>query len=161
MTQTTTAKKPLIKLLAVLSALMLSRAACGGDGKETSTTLTNDVNGVEMTFTYYADGDDVTRQTTKNVMPYELLGVTTADEAKQILDPMTEEFKGVTGLEHSMEYGDTAATETLTVDYTTADLSEISQLTGSTFSGDTSSGAKVSLEKSIEMLESQGFTKTN
>ncbi len=161
MTQTTSTKKPLVKLLALLSALMLSLAACGGDKEETATTLTNNLNGVEMTFTYYAVGDDVTRQTTKNVMPYEVLGVTTADEARPILDPMVTEYQGVPGLEHSLEYGDTEVVETLTVDYNEADLSKISQLTGSTFSGDTSEGAKVSLEKSIEMLENQGFTKVN
>ena len=201
MTHTTAVKKPLVKLLAILSALMLSLAACGGDEKttdpttppstsatqeattepsqdvttqetqnngssttedgETTVVMNNEVNGVNMTFTYYADGDDVIRQTTRNVMPYEVLGVTTADEAKAALDPLVGEFQGVPGLEHSMEYGETEAVETLTVNYKEADLAQISQLTGSTFSGDTSAGAKVSLQRSIEMLEGEGFTRSN
>ncbi len=199
MTQTTAVKKPFVKALAVLSALMLSLAACGEDtggsnstpapdsqttatqnattapateqgpqnggsgaqNGESEVVMNNVVNGVDMTFTYYAVGDEVTRQTTKNVMPYEVLGVTTADEARPILDPMVAEFQGIPGLEHSLEYGDTEAVETLTVDYAVADLQTISELTGSTFSGDTSEGAKVSLQQSLEMLEGQGFTRVN
>lgn len=193
MAQSTTVKRSLAKITAVLAALMLSLTACGGDTKEstgtaseTSTTspletatedtenndpttpqedsavvMNNVVNGVDMTFTYYADGDTVIRQTTRNVMPYSAIGVSTADEAKNILDPIIVEFQGVPGLEHSMEYGETGAVETLTVDYSKADPAQISELTGSTFSGDTSAGAKVSLQRSIEMLEGQGFTRVN
>lgn len=158
MTPTTTGPTSFVRFLALVSALLFSLSSCGA--KETATTLTNNVNGVDMTYTYFADGDDVVRQTTKNVMPYSVLGVTTADEAKQILDPLIEEFQGVTGLEHEMAYGENEVTETLTVDYEKADLSEISELTGSAFSGDTAEGTKVSLKKSIEMLEAQGFTKS-
>ena len=127
MTQTTRLRKPFVKALAILSALMLSLAACGDEGGDENTTtpsastesvaspeastetseqpstdgseqpstdgnespdsnpgvdnnagaengetevVLNAVqNGVYMTFTYYAVGDEVTRQTTRNVMP--------------------------------------------------------------------------------------------
>lgn len=45
--------------------------------------------------------------------------------------------------------------ETLTIKYETADLDEISLLSGASFEGDISEG--ISLKISVDMLQEQGF----
>ncbi len=113
---------------------------------------------VDTTITYYAVGDNVTRQTTENIMPYSAFGVTTEEEAKALIDPIAEEFQGIAGVEHSFEYRENEVVETLAIDYSKANVEEVSKLPGSEFSGNTKSG-KVSLEGSVKVFEEQGFTK--
>lgn len=144
----------------VLAVLAFALTACSG-GAKTETTFTMTRQGVEMTLVYYATGDEVTRQTTRNVMPYEALDVADADEARALIEPLTTGFQDVKGLTYSVEYTDTEAIETLDVDYSVADIAEIAELTGSSFSGDTSGNAKLSLEQSRQMLLNQGFTEVD
>lgn len=131
----------------------VSLMACGS---EETVTLQTEQNGVTMKITYVAKGDEVTEQSVENEMPYSSLMVETKEDAQTILDPLAEEFQDIEGVEHNIEYKDDVAIETMTVDYTTADLSKIAGLPGSTFEGDTDAN-KISLEQSVEMLESQGF----
>lgn len=125
---------------------------------ETTTVLTYSEGGTEMTLTYYSIGDEVTRQTTTNVISYDSLGLTDEAQARAQIEPLAESFQGISGLEHSIEYGETSATETMTVDYAIANPAEIAQLTGSTFSGNVGDNSKISLEASLKALEAQGFT---
>lgn len=70
---------------------------------------------------------------------------------------MAEEFQGIKGVEHEIEYGEESATEQLSVDYGTASLSEVARLTGSTFDAEAEDGGKVGLEQSRKTLEDAGF----
>lgn len=148
------------KIVALFSALLIALTACGGSdaAEETKTVLKGNIGGVESTITYYSINDEVTRQTTENVMPYSSLNVTSADEARQLLDPMAESFQGIDGLQHGFEYRDDAVVETLSIDYSTADVEKIAELPGSDFSGNLESG-KVSLKESLKAFEGQGYTK--
>ncbi|WP_449277608.1 YehR family protein [Leucobacter sp. GX24907] len=154
--QKTTGKT--VKLLAVLAALGLALTACAGGGEKTETVFTTNQNGVDITMTYYATGDEVTSQSTESVISYEALGVEDQDSAEEMLAPMAEEFKDIEGVEHEIEYGEDSATERLSVDYTTASLSEVARLTGSTFDEEAEDGGKVGLEQSRKMLADAGFT---
>ena len=60
------------KIVALFSALLIALTACGGSdaAEETKTVLKGNIGGVECTITYYSINDEVTRQTTENVMPY-------------------------------------------------------------------------------------------
>ncbi len=84
--------------------------------------------------------------------------MTSADEARQLLDPMAESFQGIDGLQHGFEYRDDAVVETLSIDYSTADVEKIAELPGSDFSGNLESG-KVSLKESLKAFEGQGYTR--
>ncbi len=148
------AKAAAVLLLAILA---LALTACSGSKEATQAVFTKEQDGVAMTLTYYAEGDDVVKQSTVNVVDYKEAGIADADEARDIFEPLIKDFEGVTGLEHKMEYGETEAVETMTVDYTKADLSEIAGLTGSSFTGSTDKGAKLSMEGSRQMLLKQGF----
>lgn len=154
---TRTAKK-VTALAALPFAAALTLSACSGD-EETETAFTNSQNGVEMTMTYTAVGDEVVKQTTTNVIEYEAAGLGSKEEAQQMLDPLVDQAADVEGYEQSIEYGDTSATEEVSIDYEVADMSDLSQLPGyeSTANLD-EEGAFISLEESREMLENQGFT---
>ena len=54
-----------------------------------------------------------------------------------------------------MDYQDDQVVESLTIDYEKADPNEVSGLSGSMSDGDLSNG--ISLKKSVEMLEEQGY----
>jgi len=128
------------------------------DSKEQKAVFSQEQNGVKVTLTYYYVGDDVVRQSTENFIDYAAAGLADEQAARDLFEPLVKDFQGVKGLEHKMTYGPTSATENLTVDYSEADLAEISKLTGSTFSGDTSKGAKLSFKASRDMLLKGGFT---
>lgn len=145
------------KLGAVLVAAALTLTACSG-GAPSETTLELNQPGSETSMTYYAEGDTVTKQTTKNVLSYEESGLVDKETAKEAVEPLAEQYRGVTGIEHNIEYGDTELTETLTVDYTKADISEVSKLAGTSFTGDADNAKKISLKQSVEALKAAGFT---
>lgn len=148
--------KKITALAALPFAAALTLAGCSED--ETETTFTNSQGGVEMSMTYTAVGDEVTKQTTSNVIDYEAAGLGGKEEAQQLLDPMIEQGDDVEGYEQSIEYGDTEATEEVSIDYEVADFNELSQVPGFEGAGNTEDGDYVSLEESREMLENQGFT---
>ncbi len=97
----------------------------------------------------------MTEQSTKNELPYEVMGVSNAEEAEALLADTVAGFEGIEGLTYEMDYQDDVAVEQLTVDYEKADMDEISNLMGSSFEGDVSEG--ISLKNSVEMLKEQGF----
>lgn len=142
------------------SALLLLAmlAACTAGGGETQTSYSLSQNRTESTVTFYATGDKVTKQSVENTIDYEDSGLTDKETAESTLGPLVGQFQGIEGVEHSIEYGDTSAVETMTVDYSVANLQEVSELLGSSYS-DTDNASAVSLKKSIELLEKSGYTK--
>ena len=158
------AQRPTVSNLAkaaavvLLAILVFALSACSGSKEATQAVFTQEKDGIKVTLTYFAEGDDVVKQSTVNVINYAEAGLGGAADAREIFDPLIKDFEGVEGLEHKMEYGETEATETMTVDYTKADISEIAKLTGSSFSGKTEKGAKLSMEGSRQMLLKAGFT---
>ncbi|MFD1452956.1 MULTISPECIES: YehR family lipoprotein [Oceanobacillus] len=122
---------------------------------ENTVTLQFEQAGVIVKLTYKADGDMVYEQTANNEMPYSALGVSTPEEAEEIMAETAEGFQDIQGVTHNFEYLDDKVVETLTVNYDEADVNEVSQLTGSEFEGDLSGG--VSLQQSVQMLQAQGY----
>lgn len=151
--------KHLFKLsITRLLPLLLIAALLGGCGSDTTkVTYGISMNGVDIAITYYAKDDIVTKQTTKNVVPYEVIGVSDEESARVIFDPLSLQFQGIEGMEEKITYGKESLTETITIDYEKVNISEIADLPGSMFEGDLN--GKVSLQKSVELLEQSGFQK--
>lgn len=146
------------KLTAVATILILAifLTACS-NGSESMRTFELEHDGIMTTMVYTSTGDKVTRQTTENVIPYDLAGLTSKEEAQELFAPMIEQFQNIEGLTHKMEYDDSKAIENLAIDYEAVNFEDIENLPGMAFSeGSTDKG--VSMEKSVEVLESQGFT---
>lgn len=138
-------------ILVLVLTLLLT--ACG-ESEETRKFQLEDT-GVTVTIIYTYKGDKATKQSAENLISYEALGLTSKEEAKEIFDPLIEQFQGIDGVTHKMEYTDTSATEYLTVDFTETDFEEIQDLPGMDIDADAANG--VSMEKSAEELKEQGF----
>lgn len=152
MTRSLIMKKLIGFITLVVLAVFLT--ACGED--ETTRTFEAEQNGIATTLEYTAKGDKVTKQTTENVIEYELAGIESKEQAKELFEPMTEQFQNIDGITHKLEYDDTKAIESLVIDYEAVDFDEIMDLPGMTFSEDPKKNG-ISMEKSADMLVSQGF----
>ncbi len=144
-------KKWIMYCLTILLSFTL--VAC--NSKENVVTLQTEQDGVIIELTYKANGDKVVEQTAKNVLPYESIGVTTPEEAEEVLADFIAGYDDTEGVTHNMDYQDDKVIETLTINYETADLNEVNKLSGASFEGDVDKG--ISLKKSVEMLEEQGY----
>lgn len=122
---------------------------------ENTVTLQLEQAGVIVKLTYKADGDMVYEQTADNEMLYSAIGVTTPEEAEEIMADVTAEYQEVEGVTHNIEYLEDKMVESLTVNFEEADLNEVGQLTGSEFEGNVSNG--ISLQQSVQMLLDQGY----
>ena len=148
-------KKTVVGFIALLGIFFL--ASCGANGASQKTkTFTNEQNGVQMELVLNYEGDEVKKQTANNIMPYSSVGVSTKEEAKQLLDPIAKQYQAIKGIDYSLDYGEDAATESLTIDYSNLDYDAAKQLPGVTFEGDTSNG--ISMERTEKMLLDQGYT---
>ena len=136
--------------------LVIILAGCSG-GTESTRTFVLERDGVTTTMDYIFKGDKVKKQTTENIIDYALVGLASKEEAKQLFDPLIQEFQNIKGLTHEMVYEDSKAIESLIVNYEEVNFEEIQNLQGMSF--DTDADIKgISMKKSAELLESQGFT---
>jgi|SRR5699024_1628391 len=145
-------KKKTVYILIVLLTMFL--AACGG--KVSERTFEAEKNGVKVTTTYEHKGDEVLKQKTKSVIGYEAIGATSEDEAKQIMEMFAGGYEEIDGVDYKLEYGDSEVTEKITVNYEEMDLEEAKDIPELNISGDVSEG--ISMEKTAEFMEDQGFT---
>lgn len=153
---------------AVALVLVLQKNPDGGEtGKtdgETSVDKSDTVvayerneSGAVIRLTYYAKGDKVYKQTARNVIPYEALGVNSKEEAKELLEEIMDSTREIKGYEDVFEYQDDAVIETVSIDYNVVNLDEVKDLIGAYFEGDVENG--ISLSKSAKWLEEAGFSK--
>ncbi|SKA02403.1 Uncharacterized lipoprotein YehR, DUF1307 family [Pilibacter termitis] len=146
------------KIYSVIFTLALSLIVLVGCGEEKGQkTFTQEKNGVSLSVTYYYTGDNVTKQTTKSSMPYSSLNAKTKEEAKKIADPLSEQYQGVKGLSEKLSYGKDTLTETIEVDYTKVDFDELSKIPSMILDENVKKTKKISMKKSEELLEKQGF----
>lgn len=143
------------KMIAIALTTLVLFAVSGCGDKEQSKTFNWTDGKTEISLTYYYKDDVVLRQTAKNKIQYSSVGAANKEAAMQRLGPISEKYKSIQGVTESIDYQDTYATETLTVDYTKADRNALQQIQGAAFTGDVKDG--VSMTKSQQLLESHGF----
>ena len=138
------------KILQIISVFLLVFLV-GCSEKEGSKVYVKKQSGVQMEITLYYKGDVVTKQTAKNIITYSELGLTKETFKKQA-EKLGEKFKGIKGLEDKVDYQDKVAIETVTVDYSIANVHELSGLPGVGAGNE-----KVSLKKTEEKLIEERF----
>ncbi len=146
-------KKKGIGLLVILSIVFLL-AACGSKEVEKRVFELEEM-GIVTTMTYTYQGDEVLKQKAENIFPYASLGVSSQEEAEEILDPQVEELQGIDGVTEEIEYKEDEALEVLEIDYENLDPEKIEKIPGLNISGNIKNG--ISMEKSAEALLSQGY----
>ena len=142
-----------IMAVALTTVVVVGLSGCGD--KEESKTFNWSNGKTDMELTYYYKDDVVLRQTAKNKIYYSGLGVANKEQAMQRLGPISEKYKSIKGVDEDIDYQDTYATETLTVDYTKVDRNALQQIQGGAYTGDVKEG--VSMSKSQALLEANGF----
>lgn len=135
------------------TVLLFSLAGCGD--KEESKTFKANINGVDISLTYTYQGDKVIKQTALNKISYATIGAKSKEDAEKVLGVLSAKYQNITGVEEKLNYQDTYAEETLTVDYSKADPKALQTLLGTLSAGDVSKG--VSMKQSQTLLEAQGF----
>ena len=150
----------IMRIIPMLLVAMMVFAGCTSAKEQSVTYKQEDATmGLSITMTYYAKGDEVTKQTAETVMMYEPFGITDAKAAEELMANQVTGYDDVKGVEHSIEYLEDRLIEKTAVDYSVADVTEVAKLTGSITEGEVEKGTKISLKMSVEALESQGFTK--
>ncbi|MEG2253799.1 MAG: DUF1307 domain-containing protein [Vagococcus sp.] len=130
--------------------------ACGQ--KEETAVYHKEVSpGVSLKVTYHYKGDEVTKLSTVNKIEYEKVGIQDKEEAKEVFEPMNEQFKEIKGIEHTIKFGAKEMTENLTIDYTKLDYEKAKLIPG--IVEESEDGKGLSFKKSQEMLESEGFNR--
>lgn len=150
--------KNILLSVAMLLVVVLS-TACSSKEATATRTFVMEKNGskITMVYTYIENEDKVVKQTTTNEIMYtQLPNAKTKEDAKKILDPISQKFQGIRGLKESIEYQDDKFIESLEVDYTDFDYEKAKSLPGMNFSGDPTK-FKVSMERSAESLTQKGF----
>ena len=142
-----------IALLAI-TFFTLGLSACDNQNVEKK-SFTNTINGIELTFIYYYDGDVVQRQEAVNILPYQSIGVENTEQARAKLSVFTKAYQGVDGVTDVIDYKEDHAEEHLSVDFSKAKISELCKLPGSAFSD--CRQTFISMKKSEEILAAQGF----
>src|SRR5699024_6938420 len=117
-------KKKGIGLLVILSIVCVL-SACGSKEVEERVFELEEM-GIVTTMTYTYQGDKVLKQKAENIIPYASLGVTSQEEAEEILDPQVEELQGIDGVSEEVEYKEDEALETLEIDYENLEIGRAS-----------------------------------
>lgn len=126
-------------------------------GEEQSKTFILEEEGFVNELVYYHIDDEVQRQTSESDITYEALGVENEEQARELLEQQSPDYEGVEGVEHNIEFGDEGVIETLEVDYTVADISEVSALEGAEFDEEADEAQFISMEQSEEQLLNSGY----
>lgn len=142
--------------LGLAGLMSLSLAACGG-AEEQSVTLNYEMEGVTMEYTLDATGDIV--HTITQVSSVDCSAYT--EEQVAVLQSSLEEYATVyeayEGVEYSSSVEEGFMYETIKIDVTDQDtISELSEAGLLPIEGD-SAITFISLEKTVESLESQGW----
>src|SRR5699024_9327925 len=103
---------------------------------------------------YYHIDDEVQRQTSESDITYEALGVEDEEQARELLEQEAADYESVDGVEHNIEYDDEGIVETLEVDYTVEEISEISSLE---VDEEANEAQFISMEQSEEQLLNSGY----
>lgn len=155
-------RKLLTFFMLVISILFLVACQSKQAVKEKVSYFELSQNGSTIGLTYYYKGDKVTRQSAQTKASYTAIGVDSKEAAKEKLSSITKQYQGVKGLKESIDYKDDHILETVEVDYTKADMKQLSKIQGIAIATDDGKVPDyISYKKTKKMLEDQGFKKVD
>lgn len=144
-----------IKGFITVVVFVLFLVGCSSQSVSTRTFQAEE-GGIKITMVYTFEDDKVIKQTSENIIQYDLAGISSKEELQGLLDPLVKQYQNIQGLTHSIEYRDTEAIEKLEINYELANLEEIIELPGMDFEAE-GDFEFISMEKSAEMLKNSGF----
>ncbi len=146
-----------IKKILIILMLSFALVACESNKNLEKTIYFIENKGIKSEIILYHDKDNVLKQTNNNEILYSVMDVDSKKGAEEALKYSSDEYKGVKGIEQSIEYKDDKAVETIEINYSKLDFEEARNIAGLRIDKNAEQG--ISLKKSIDTLEQQGFTK--
>lgn len=148
------------KLFAILTILLMAFtiSSCGSNsqyGDNHSVTLKNTEDHKNITIKFEHKGDDITKLSQKEIIPFKSLGVDNANDAQALLDSKVDKIPSIEGYENKIKVTENNVVETIKIDFDKIDADKINEISGLNFIGDPSKN--ISLEKSIKELKKSGF----
>lgn len=86
------------KLLGLFSVIILTLVltACGASDEETTRTFKSEEDGMSSEITFTFKGDKVIKLSSENLIPYDMIGISSKEEAQEIFEFDSEEATGLT-----------------------------------------------------------------
>lgn len=149
-------KKFLLSLTMLFAVVLVT--ACSSNGATATRTFVREQNGVKtvVVYTYIEKEDKVVKQTSKTEASFSAFKGADIEKLKEQLQTVSKQYQGIKGLKETMDIQEDKFIEELEVDYADFDYEKAKNLQGMSFSGDPTKN-KVSMEKSAQMVISQGF----
>lgn len=145
------------KILTVLLVLLVVAGCSSTTVEQKTTTCTLESGVMTSNMEIVSEGDNVVKQITTNTTDFGSVGYSEED-IKTLVDTYTSLYGDVKGLTYDHEIGDGTLKEVVTVDYKNGDMEEFLEKGVITTSEDGEVPEYVSLELTIESIESQGYT---
>ncbi|GIO23565.1 DUF1307 domain-containing protein [Oceanobacillus sp. J11TS1] len=151
-------KKKTFRITGLLFLLIaiVGLTACG---KEKTVVLQAEDFGINAEVTIEAKGDEMTKQTAKQELPYDLLDIGSKEEAESLDDMLLadlESYKDIEGYEYGIEYGEDSLTLTESFDFVAGDIKELNTIPEADFP-ELEDNEYLSLEETIKLFEDDGF----
>lgn len=146
-------KRILVLLLLALSLVILVGCA----EKEEKSIYEYKQDGIKLTFNYFHKKDIVQKQINENESSFENLNVTSAEEAKTLVDKVKDQYNAVKGVNYQADISDNKVIEKIEIDYNNLDFEAAKKIQGTKFTSE--NVQKVSMKKTEEVLLQMGFKK--
>ncbi|MGT2951040.1 hypothetical protein BU202_07065 [Streptococcus cuniculi] len=150
-----------LKLMFSLLSIFLLVACAKSETKEEASYFQkiDKTTKSDSRLTYYHKGDDVVHQTAENTVYYSAFGTNDKNVVKEQLEPVSALYANKKGVTHTIDYQDEKLVETLEIDYTKVDFSELKNIPGMIFESNAKDVKKISFKSSTALLEQNGFKK--
>lgn len=147
--------KKVYKIL-ILLLLSLFLVSCSGEKSGTKVYVSEEF-GVKGEVIIEYDEDKITKYTIVSNIPYDVVGITSIDQAKEFFKERVDSYKQLENINLDVEYKDNEAIETLVYDYANLDFNKIKGL--SNLKKDKDGKEYVSLKKTEKSLKKDGYKK--
>lgn len=132
----------------------ITLAACGSNQETVTYKLEEGANSIEVTLV--AKDEEIVEQSSMSKTSYESIrGIETKEDAEALIIPTAEPLQGIDGLEYNLDFQDNHFIETIKIDFSTVDTSELPGLNELLENEE----GNLNLEDATESLEEQGFKK--
>lgn len=141
------------KFLALCCILCL--VGCSSESESKTVVCEIEAEGIHNKTTLVADGDKLLTQTSENEVEFEAVGYDES-QTKELAEGFKELFDGVKGTNYEYSIVDGKLTEKITMDFSETDFKEL--LENKLVESEEDNISYISLEKTTEGLEKQGYT---
>ncbi|MCT1902475.1 YehR family protein [Oceanobacillus sojae] len=138
----------------LLLITLIPLTACGSNQETVTYKLEKGDNSVEVTLV--AEDEEIIEQSSTSITFYDnIRGVESKEDAEVLITPTAEPLQGIDGLDYKLDFQDDHFIETIKVDFSIADASDLPGLHELLENEE----GNLNLEDAVKSLEERGFEK--